>query len=150
LSDQEVDQATIDEQFGAGGIGRIGGEVEVCGGDFGCGAGSAERNAGLGPLDEVVLLSRCEAAFVEDRGDDRTGGASLEDICEPLRLARSTQTYSNRSQFGIAVLGFRSLNPAATMLPGRPKAVLRRSWREARNQAVLQQGRNAPVPFSSR
>src|ERR1700681_4381883 len=69
----EVDQAAVDEKFGAGGIGRIGGEVEGWGGGFGGGAGAAERNAGLGPLDEAVLLSRCEAAFVEDWGDDRTG-----------------------------------------------------------------------------
>jgi hypothetical protein len=65
-TDLEVDQAAVDEQFGAGGVGRIGGEVEGCCGDFGCGAGAAERNAGLGPLDEVVLQSRCQAAFVQD------------------------------------------------------------------------------------
>src|ERR1700681_4698157 len=74
----EVDQAAVDEKFGAGGIGRIGGEVEGCGGDFGGGAGTAERNAGLGPLDKVVLLSRCEAAFVEDWSDDRTGADSVD------------------------------------------------------------------------
>jgi hypothetical protein len=69
----EIDKAAVDEQFGTGGVGRICGEVESCRGDFGGGAGAAERNAGLGALDETVLLSRCQAAFVEDRGDDRTG-----------------------------------------------------------------------------
>src|ERR1700730_2977425 len=56
----------------------MGGEVEGCGGDFGGGAGAAERNAGLGPLDKVVLLSRREAAFVEDWGDDRTGADRVD------------------------------------------------------------------------
>jgi hypothetical protein len=46
LTDLEVDQAAINEQFGAGGIGRIGREVEGCGSDFGGGAGATERNAG--------------------------------------------------------------------------------------------------------
>ena len=45
----QVDQAAVDEQFGAGGVRGIGGEVEGCGGDFGCGAGAAERNAVLAP-----------------------------------------------------------------------------------------------------
>src|SRR5258707_1080500 len=57
---------------------RIGGGVEGCGGDFGCGAGATERNAGLGPLDKVVLLGRCKAVFVEDRGDDRTGADGVD------------------------------------------------------------------------
>src|ERR1700681_4185529 len=74
----EVDQAAVDEKFGAGGIGRIGGQGEGCGGDFGGGAGAAERNAGLGPLDKVVLLSWCEAALVEDRGDDRAGADGVD------------------------------------------------------------------------
>jgi hypothetical protein len=47
MTNLNVDQAAIDEQFGTGGIGRISGEVEGCCGDFGCGAGAAKRNAGL-------------------------------------------------------------------------------------------------------
>ena len=78
LTDLQVNQAAVDEQFGAGGVGGIGGEVEGCGGDFGGGAGAAERNAGLGPLDEVILLSRCEAPFVEDWCDDRTGADAVD------------------------------------------------------------------------
>ncbi len=78
MTDLKVDQAAIDEQFGTGGIGRIGGEVEVCCGDFGCGAGAAKRNAGFGPLDKSVLLSRREAAFVENWGNDRTGADGVD------------------------------------------------------------------------
>src|ERR1700747_3432788 len=74
----QVNQAAVDEQFGAGGVGGIGGEIEGCGGDFGGGASAAERNAGLGPLDKAILLSRCEAAFVEDWGDDRTGADGVD------------------------------------------------------------------------
>jgi hypothetical protein len=42
-------RSSLDEQFGASGVGGIGGEVEGCCGDFGCGADAAERNAALGP-----------------------------------------------------------------------------------------------------
>jgi hypothetical protein len=60
----EVDQAAVDEQFGAGGVGGIGGEVEGCCCDFGSGASAAERNAGLGPLDKSVLLGRREPSRI--------------------------------------------------------------------------------------
>src|SRR5258706_4769264 len=73
-----VDQAAVDEQFGAGGVGGIGSEVEGCCSDFGGGAGASERNAALGPLDEVVLLSRCETAFVEDWGNNWTGADGVD------------------------------------------------------------------------
>jgi hypothetical protein len=77
-TDLEVDQAAVDEQFGARGVGGIGGEVEGCCGDFGCGAGAAQRNAGLSPFDKSVLLGRREAAFVEDWGNDRTGADGFD------------------------------------------------------------------------
>src|SRR5260370_3550564 len=45
-----VDQAAVDEQFGAGGVGGIGSEGERCCSDF-CGGSAASRaNAAFGPL----------------------------------------------------------------------------------------------------
>src|ERR1700681_3927538 len=99
----EVDQAAVDEKFGAGGIGRIGGEVEGCGGDFGGGAGTAERNAGLGPLDKVVLLSRREAAFVEDRGDDRTGADGVDPDAARRQLLGDRAAERTQRRLGRAV-----------------------------------------------
>jgi hypothetical protein len=37
----KVDQTAVDEQFGAGGVGGIGGQIERCCGDFGGGTGAA-------------------------------------------------------------------------------------------------------------
>jgi hypothetical protein len=100
----KVDQATVDEQFGVGGMGRVGGELERGRGDFDGGPGTAERKAGLGALDEVVLLGRGEAAFVEGRsslamaaerrrrlrarGQVRAIGSSREKFTEQLSQAR--------------------------------------------------------------
>src|SRR5882724_7006648 len=99
----EVDQAAVDEQFGAGGVGGIGGEVDGCGGDFGGGAGTAERNAGFGPLDEAVLLSRCKAAFVEDWGDDRTGTNGVDPYAARRQLLSNGAAERTQRRLGRAV-----------------------------------------------